>query len=253
MLDLAQGPLLVAVADSPDTLARAAESDPLTRPFDLIEARLDLYPAQSIDGCETACARLESCGTPVLITLRTADQGGRWVAGDAERLPRFRAALAVASWADVEEDAGILAGVAALVRARPGGQLVVSHHDFSETPPLDALVARVDAGHRAAPGAVAKIATRVRSDDDRRTLRALIERRRDRTAVIGMGDGDDGLRVALAAAGSLLAYGALGTPTAPGQLAAEVVHLRLLAASPRYAARRGQMGRPQGAAGPGPT
>ena len=53
----------------------------------------------------------------------------------------------------------------------------------------------------------------MRGDDDRRTLRALVERRRDRTAVIGRGD-DDGLRMALAAAGLPLAYGALGTSTA---------------------------------------
>jgi 3-dehydroquinate dehydratase-1 len=239
MLDLAQGPLLVGVADGPETLARAAQLTRALRPFDLVEARLDLYPAQSIDGCEEACLRLEASGTPVLVTLRTAAQGGRWKAAEAERLPRFRAALGVASWADLEDDAGILGEVAALLRARPGGQLVVSHHDFSGTPPLEALLTLVAASHRAAPGAVAKIATRVNGEGDRRALRALIERHRDRTAVIGMGAEDDGLRVELAAAGSLLAYGALGLPTAPGQSSAEALHLRLLAASPRYAARRG--------------
>jgi 3-dehydroquinate dehydratase I len=249
MLDLAQGPLLVGVADGPDTLARVAkmaevaevaEMDRKLLPFDLVEARLDLYPAQSIEGCQDACARLESSGTPVLVTLRTAGQGGRWVGGDAERLARFRAALAVASWADVEDDAGIVDGVAALVRERPHGQLVVSHHDFSRTPPPEVLVALVDACHQAAPGAVAKIATTVKSDDDRRALRALVELRSERTSVIGMGAADDGLRVELAAAGSLLAYGYLGGPTAPGQPAAEALHLRLLTASPRYAARRGR-------------
>jgi 3-dehydroquinate dehydratase-1 len=240
MLDLAQGPLLVGVADSPQALARAAALEPLRRPFDLVEARLDLYPAQSIDGCEDACRGLERSGTPVLVTLRTAAQGGRWVAADGERLPRFRAALAVASWVDVEDDAGIVDRIAALVRERGGGQMVVSHHDFSGTPPLDALLALVDACHRAAPGAVAKLATAVRSDQDRQALRALAEARREKTAVIGMGVDDGALRVELAAAGSLLAYGALGAPTAPGQMTAEEVHRSLLAASPRYAARRGR-------------
>jgi len=239
MLDLAQGPLVVAVADGPETLARAAELDRHRRPFDLVEARLDLYPTQSIAGCEEACRRLEGSGTPVLVTLRTAAQGGRWVAGDAERLPRFRAALAVASWVDVEDDAGIIADVAALVRARPEGQIVISHHDFARTPSSDVLLALVDACHLAAPRAGAEIAPAGKSDDHRRPLLALVERRRERTSVIGMGTDDDGLRVALAAAGSLLAYGYLGAPTAPGQVSAEALHLRLLAASPGYAARRG--------------
>lgn len=247
MLDLGQGALLVGVADSPETLTRAAERVAVAvaddarpgRQFDLVEARLDLFAGQSIDGCEAACQRLEASGTPVLITLRTAAQGGRWTGDDADRLPRFRAALAVASWADVEDDAGLIDAVAEMVQARPGGQLVVSHHDFAQTPAPDALLALVDACHGAAPGAVAKIATRVRSEDDRRALLALVERRPDRTAVIGMTADDEGLRVALAAAGSLLAYGYLGAPTAPGQWTSEALHRRLRAASPRYAARRG--------------
>jgi 3-dehydroquinate dehydratase I len=239
MLDLAQGPLLVAVADGPETLTRAAALDRAQRPFDLVEARLDLYPSQSVDGCEEACRRLEAGGTPVLITLRTAAQGGRWTGADSERLPRFRAALAVASWADIEDDAPIIEAVAALARGHAGGQLVVSHHDFSRTPAPGELRALVDACHRAAPGALAKLATTIVNDDDRGALHDLIAQRPERTAVIGMGVADEGLRVTLAAAGSLLAYGYLGTSTAPGQLSAAALHARLLAASPRYAARRG--------------
>jgi 3-dehydroquinate dehydratase type I len=239
MLDLAQGPLLVAVSDGPQTLTRAAALDRAQRPFDLVEARLDLYPSQSVDGCEEACRRLEASGTPVLITLRTSAQGGRWTGADGERLPRFRAALAVASWADVEDDAPLIEAVAGLVRTRAGGQLVVSHHDFSRTPAPGELLALVDACHRAAPGALAKLATTIVHDDDRRALHDLIAKRPERTAVIGMGADDEALRVALATAGSLLAYGYLGISTAPGQLSAAALHARLLAASPRYAARRG--------------
>ena len=40
------------------------------------------------------------------------------------------------------------------------------------------------------------------------------------------------------ARGSLLAYGYLDQPTAPGQLSAADTHARLLAASPAYAARK---------------
>ena len=47
-----------------------------------------------------------------------------------------------------------------------------------------------------------------------------------------MGAADDELRVELAAAGSLLAYGFLAGATAPGQVSAEALHARLLAASP---------------------
>ncbi len=241
MLDLARGPFIVGVADSAEALATCTAHEPETRPFDLVEARVDLFSGQRLEDADLeGCARLEASGTAVLVTIRSEAQGGRFAAGDAERLAVFRAALAVASWADVEDDAGITDDVAALVRARPAGQLVVSHHDFAGTPPLDRLLSFVDSCQAAAPGAIAKVATAVKSADDRAALRTLLARRPERTAVIGMGAVDDGLRVELAAAGSLLAYGFIAGATAPGQVSAETLHARLLIASSRYAMRRGR-------------
>jgi 3-dehydroquinate dehydratase I len=239
MLDLGSGPFIVGVADGVESLGACAALAAAARPFDLVEARVDLFSAQQLDDTDLeACARLEASGTPVLVTIRSESQGGRFAARDSERLARFRAALAVATWADVEDDAVIIDEVAALVRARPNGELVVSHHDFAATPSLDQLLAFVDRCHAAAPGAVAKVATAVKREGDRTALRTLLARRPERTAVIGMGAVDDGLRVELAAAGSLLAYGFIAGATAPGQVSAEALHTRLLSASPRYAARR---------------
>ncbi len=239
MREALRGPLIVGVADRADALVACAAVAALARPFDVVEARVDLFAGQRLEGAAAeACARLEQSGTPVLVTLRSAAQGGRFAGDEADRLARFRAALAVASWADVEDDAAIVAEVAALVRAHPGGQLVVSHHDFAATPPLERLLGWVDGCHAGAPGAIAKVATAVKSPADRTALHALLERRPERTAVIGMGTVDDGLRVDLAAAGSLLAYAFLAGATAPGQISAAALHARLLEASPVYAARR---------------
>jgi 3-dehydroquinate dehydratase I len=243
MSELAPGPLIVGVADRVEALVAAAALPADARPFDLVEARVDLFADQRLEGAGAeASARLERSGTPVLVTIRSAAQGGRFAQDEGARLARFRAALEVASWADVEDDAQIVGDVAALVAARPGGRLVVSHHDFAATPLLERLLAWVDGCHAAAPGAVAKVATRVNEPADRAALKMLLERRPDRTAVIGMGAADDGLRVALAAAGSLLAYAFLAGATAPGQISAAALHARLLEASPRYAARRGSAG-----------
>jgi 3-dehydroquinate dehydratase-1 len=238
MLDLGQAPLLVAVADRPAAIMSAAELPPSARSFDLVEARVDLFAQQSLDGCALDCARLEASGTPVILTIRSAAQGGRFAAPDAARLTAFTAAIAAGqtSWVDIENDASIVDAVAAAVAARAGAQLIVSHHDFARTPPLDALLTIVDRCHAVA-GAVAKIATAIRSDADRDTLLELLARRPDRTCVIGMGASVD-IRIELAARGSLLAYGYLDQATAPGQLSAVETDERLRAASPRYAARR---------------
>jgi len=237
MLDLARGPFVVGVAASPAALARAAVTAPADRPFDLVEARVDLFPGQSLDLGAAACARLEATGTPVLVTIRTVAQGGRFAGDDGDRLRRFRAALSAASWADVEDDCGIVEDVAAALSARPGGgQLVISHHDFSGTPPLDVLLKIADRAH-AQPGAIAKLASTVLGSADRETLFALLAQRPGRTCVIGMA-ATSALRIELAARGSLLAYGYLDAPTAPGQLSAAETNARLTTASRRYATRR---------------
>jgi 3-dehydroquinate dehydratase I len=237
MSSVPDGPLIVGVADRAATLAACADTPAARRPFDLVEARVDLFQGQRLDDAALeACRRLESSGTPVLITIRSAAQGGRFQQPEPARLARFQEALQVATWADVEDDAPIAADVARLLAARPAGQLVVSHHDFARTPPLPDLLAIVDRAHAASPGAIAKVATALIAPADRAVLRDLLAQRPVATAVIGMGD--DGFRVELAAAGSRLAYGFVGASTAPGQTSAEALHARLLAASPAYAARR---------------
>ena len=125
-----------------------------------------------------------------------------------------------------------------MIAFEKGAQLIVSHHDFARTPPLDALLAIVDRCH-AISGAIAKIATAVERPEDRDTLLELLALRPERTCVIGMGASAD-LRIELAARGSLLAYGYLERATAPGQMSAAETHQRLLAASPSYAARHAQ-------------
>jgi 3-dehydroquinate dehydratase-1 len=237
MPEFGRGPLLVAVADRPAAIMNSAELERAARVYDLVEARVDLFAQQSLDGCALDCARLEATGTPVILTIRTAAQGGRFDGPDRARLAAFAAAIAhgQASWVDIENDATIVDEVAAAIAARAGARLIVSHHDFTRTPPLDRLLAIVDRCHLI-PGAIAKIATAVRRDEDRQTLLELLAQRPERTCVIGMGASAD-LRIELAARGSLLAYGFLERATAPGQMSATETHGRLLAASPEYAAR----------------
>jgi 3-dehydroquinate dehydratase-1 len=237
MLDIGRGPLLVAVADRPAAIISSAELERPARVFDLVEARVDLFAQQSLDGCALDCARLEATGTPVILTIRTAAQGGRFSGPDAARRSAFLAAITAgqASWIDIENDATIIEDLAVAIAARAGARLIVSHHDFARTPPLPSLLAIVDRTH-ALPGAIAKIATAVSSEADRQTLLELLSRRPERTCVIGMGASPE-LRIDLAARGSLLAYGYLERATAPGQMSAAETHARLRAASPTYASR----------------
>jgi len=74
--------------------------------------------------------------------------------------------------------------------------------------------------------------------EDRAALFALLAQTPGPLCVIGMGAESEELRVALPAHGSMLAYGFLERPTAPGQTSAAALDARLRAAVPAYAERR---------------
>ncbi|HVZ73996.1 MAG TPA: type I 3-dehydroquinate dehydratase [Polyangia bacterium] len=222
---------LVGVVSSPDGVARFAASERAARVVDLLEVRVDLFDlagAPSVDPWADPCARVEASGTPVLVTIRLAAQGGRWSRPDGERLPLYRAAAAFASWLDVEAESPIAREVVSLAHAARR-RVILSHHDFARTPPLPDLE-RVMSDALAAGADIAKLATLVATDDDRAALFTILARHAGRACVIGMGARSSELRIDLPARGSRLAYGYVDTPTAPGQLSADEMADRLTVA-----------------------
>jgi len=234
----AAAPSLVGVVTTPEAVAAFAETAPASRVVDVLEVRVDLFAAPTIASWAAAGAAVEATGTPVLVTIRLAAEGGRWARPDAERLALYAEALAFASWTDIEAASPLAREVAALTRSRAGTS-VVSHHDFARTPPPGELE-RVVAACRAAGADVPKVATKVNAEEDRVALLALAAAHAGRACVIGMATSDEHreLRVELPARGSRLAYGWVDAPTAPGQLSAVEMDARLRAAVPAYAARR---------------
>jgi 3-dehydroquinate dehydratase-1 len=232
----APAPWLVGVVSRPEAVARFAEGAAGGSLVDLLEVRVDLFDTQAFDACAESCARVEAGGTPVLVTIRSASEGGRWTRPDADRLPLYRAALEAASWVDVEGASPIARDVVAAARAR-GRHVILSHHDFQRTPPL-AQLERAVADALAAGADIAKVATLVASDADRDALFRLLASHLGRACVIGMGDTSAQLRTELPARGSRLAYAYVDAPTAPGQLSVADMDGRLRAVSPAYAAKR---------------
>lgn len=217
---LAARPLVVASLglgdlEALDTASRA----------DGIELRADLHPAPTPEGAVTALRRLRATGRALLLTVRSAREGGG-LADDGLRMAIYRAASAYADGIDLEIASAPLAGDL-LREVRAAGRLVLlSMHDFTGTPCRTLLLERI--AEAAACGAdVAKIATLV---DTAAALRTLIETTLASPhplTALGMGRLGPLSRLVLPAAGSLLTYGAAGMPTAPGQLpVTELVALR---------------------------
>jgi 3-dehydroquinate dehydratase-1 len=139
----------------------------------------------------------------------------------------YRQFLPVAGMVDVElRWAGRLRDVTDEARRGKVG-VVLSHHDFKRTPPVAKL--HELAGKAADAGAdIFKVATMTRcAEDFLRLVDFLVNEKRLPLAVMGMGEYGKISRLALAAAGSVLNYGYLGTPNASGQWPVKVLKERI--------------------------
>ena len=186
------------------------------RVADMIELRLDFL--RDFDFSDPAGIRslLENKPLPTIITCRATSEGGKQPVDDRIRLRMLvEGARRLADYCDIEA-----AHYEAAARLRPDlSRLIVSYHDFQETPPgLDGLYERITA----LPAAVHKIVTRANRPADSLAILKLLDRSRtDRRNLIAMAMGDSGLmtRVLGPAFGSFLTYGTLeqGKESAPGQ------------------------------------
>jgi 3-dehydroquinate dehydratase I len=212
---IGDGPRVVGSVSQPDTLAQLAAG--ANHDCDIVEIRIDLIGSGTPHWVEHAQA-IEAQGLPVIITIRLAEEGGQWKQADEMRLPLFETALRQLPAVDIELCSPILQQVSALA-SRYQRALIVSHHDFQKTPPAEELKKIVT---RAANfGAVVKIATLARTEEDVAVLRSLFEENSPTPlCVLGMGPLGPQTRVEFPKLGSCLTYGYLDAPVAPGQVSA---------------------------------
>jgi 3-dehydroquinate dehydratase-1 len=217
-------PRVVGTVSSLDTLRLLAGEASGDLPADIVEVRLDLVGWEAPDW-PVLCERLNE-RTPVLFTLRMAEEGGRWDRPEQERLSLYREALPRVSGIDIELRSGLRE---ALCReaAAAGRSVVVSYHDFEGTPGRLELVHAVDR-IEACPGAIAKIATMLETPEDESRLRALLTpRRKMPLCILGMGPLGVQTRMTYPGLGSCLTYGYLDESAAPGQVHASELRAAL--------------------------
>lgn len=221
-------PFVVGAISSAATLTRHDLSATLR--LDIAEFRLDL--TGPVPGWENRARQLRDAGKPVLLTIRSSQEGGRWTLPEDQRLRAYSSALQHASAIDVEINSAIIESVAQSAHAA-GKPLVGSFHDFAGTPSLAQLRCIIDIGF--ARGAdIVKIATRTETPEEIAILETLLRDRGDRLlSVLGMGSLGPESRVSLALAGSCLTYGYADETNAPGQISSAELLDRLATANAR--------------------
>lgn len=226
MIPFQQPPTIIGTVSTRAELERFPERDEV--PCDVLEARLDLIGWEE-DGWLEACQAVEAAGTPVLLTLRLAAEGGRWEAEDTKRAQQMFEAIDDLSAIDIELQSDLVPILAERAAAQ-GKPVVISTHDFERTPDDDTirrLIAEMAACSQH-DNVIAKLALMANDQSDVDRLAAILaEEHPAPLCLIAMGDDWADTRVDFPAAGSALTYAYLDTPSAPGQLSCVEVRKRL--------------------------
>ncbi|MFQ3671125.1 MAG: type I 3-dehydroquinate dehydratase [Verrucomicrobiia bacterium] len=183
---------------------------------DVIEVRVDAL-LQSETPKAAILRALRGRKTPVLLTLRTSDEGGQFNWKSTERIRWFEELMPYADAIDVElRNVGALKPV--IQRARHQGRgLILSAHSLKRKLTRGRLERWLELFVRHQAN-VYKLASLARTEKDLEVLvRFLLDHRGRKLAVMATGPQAGVSRLVLPALGSRLVYGYLDQPSAPGQ------------------------------------
>jgi 3-dehydroquinate dehydratase-1 len=177
---------------------------------DMIELRLDLIendPVRALKNLKGATS------LPVIATNRWIQEGGQFAGSERERALILQKASNYADYVDIELRAEFRDDLLEKI-SKPA---IISYHNFSRSPPIEEL--RSILGEISKTKAeIAKIAVTPKTlKDNLSILNFLIEVDRP-LCMIAMGDLGKHLRVISAFYGSVLTFGYVSQPTAPGQM-----------------------------------
>ena len=179
---------------------------------DLYEVRLDLIG----DGWRELVKQLDK---PWLASNRTAGEGGRWRGSEAKRIEALVEAVGLgADIIDIELGTENLTETVKLIKQ--GAKCLLSYHDLTGTPPLDAMK-EIVRRQLAAGADICKLVTTARKFEDNLAVLQLITDF-PRARVVSFAMGDLGLisRILCPLVGGDFSYASVaeGKESAPGQL-----------------------------------
>lgn len=196
---------------------------------DIVEWRLDfLKPEIQVEDILEALPTVSSVTKrPILLTFRTAKEGGERVLSDADywELCRNLIESPLVTALDLEASTAGVGELIALAKRYPT-TIVLSKHDFAETPAMTEIVGSLQQ-MASLGGDVAKLAVMPQTPDDVvRLLASTVEASKTcdiPIVTMSMGRLGKVSRVSGAIFGSAMTFGAVGAVSAPGQLKVEAL------------------------------
>lgn len=188
--------------------------------LDAAELRLDLAGCETPDAAEAFMRAFAGAGLPLIVTARSAREGGKWRSGEQTRRTVLLRAVELADAIDAElSSAGLLAALVPKARAL-GKTMVVSCHNHSGTDARRDMEFALDYA-RDAGADIFKIACAIADEADAKRMLEFVRERCDEFPLIAAAMGESPLarrtRMELARTGSLIAFAKADGESAPGQ------------------------------------
>jgi len=183
---------------------------------DVLEVRLDKIGCNTVNWLEK-CQQIEWQGIPVIVTIRSRDEGGEWGGSESLRELMLKQAIDTISSVDIELNSKLCNSLCSYARNKCK-MVIVSAHDFARTPSSRCLYLMMK--HMLNyPNAIPKIACMIRNNNDIFRLLDLLSLNKARPkCILGMGEEGIKTRILFPALGASLTYGYIGSKCAPGQI-----------------------------------
>jgi 3-dehydroquinate dehydratase-1 len=195
---------------------------------DLVELRLDTLRKRDPASIVKTLGLFRSEGAvPLVLTVRSKAEGGRYTVKDPERLELFNALIPYVDGVDIELGSRKILPHVVKTAKRFKKRVIVSYHNFKKSPRPETLRTTVKRARRSGADIV-KIAVRAKNRDELKRLAGLLLEGSD-MIVIATGNYGTVSRVFFPILGSLITYGSVTRRSAPGQLPVRDIKTKLRA------------------------
>lgn len=200
-------------------------SDETIEQIDIFELRIDMFREHALRYIEGVFNSVKTrFDKPIIATVRDVEEGGYKRIDNSYKYEIFESIMPLSDAVDIEIKSELRERIISLCKSH-NKTVICSYHNLRETPDMGYMdnIAS-EAKHGGAD--IVKIAVMANTRDDLVRLASFTIKNKG-IGLITLSLGDLGLisRIFNPMIGSLMTYGHLGTPTAPGQVSAsDIVH-----------------------------
>jgi len=198
-------------------------SEEVMEQVDILELRIDTFKDHSVEYIKEAFnlirRRFEK---PLIATVRDEKEGGYRRIDNRYKCEIYESIIPLSDAIDIEIDSEIIERIVPICKVN-NKTVIGSYHNLQETPAIEYLNDIVLKG-RACGADIIKIAVMANTMDDIARLTSFTINNKEK-GLVTISLGDTGLisRIFNPMIGSLMTYGHLGVPAAPGQISVEEI------------------------------